>query len=264
MYNRKVDKPLFLYGAGKLGQLAAEVMNELKIPVTLVLDKNGIFKVSDILPIVKKESLIAVCCTTEPYSSIESDLKAAGWTDIVSVYDIFNAYSECEIFNGWKVNSGYPKAMSDVNSKWEDGWSWQHYLFFHSYRQYGAELDTCKWAPIIPDRAIVGGHDITNFVKDSSLAAIRERRCIPTFGRLPFYNIHCEGMELPAIQQNITNFQYYRPILKVACYHNEDGLWKIEKFLMDNLEKYKFYFRLHAFQGQAAYIYCLPEEKVKT
>jgi hypothetical protein len=262
MYSRIVNKPLFLYGAGKLGQLAAEVMDELAIMVSTIVDKNGLIKSEDILPEVKKKSLIAVCCTTEPYWKIEDDLKDAGWQDIISVYDIFNAYPECEITNGWTAK-GYPKAIFNVQDTWDDGWSWFHYFLFVMYRQFRTESPALKWAPIIPDYAVVGGRKIISVTKNSSLAAIRERQRKVEFGNSSFYDIHLEGMELPSIQQSIVAFQSHRPILKVACYHNEDGLWKIEKFLMDNLQKYKFYFRLHSYQGQAAYTYCVPEEKVR-
>jgi hypothetical protein len=263
MYNRKVDKPLFLYGAGKLGQLAVEVMNELAIMISGIVDKNGLIKSKDILPEVKKKSLIAVCCTTEPYWKIEDDLNEAGWADIVSIYDIFNAYPECGITNGWTGEYNEQIVLRRIALGWDDGWSYEHYFQFLCWRCFRDELFALKWAPIISDSAIVGGRKIISVTKNSSLAAIRERRRVVQFGHMPFYDIHLEGMELTSIQQSIVAFQNHRPILKVACYHNEDGLWKIEKFLMDNLQRYKFYFRLHAYQGQAAYIYCIPEEKVK-
>jgi hypothetical protein len=267
MYSRKVDKPLFLYGAGKLGQLAVEVMNELAIMTSCMVDKNGLIKSEDILPEVKKRSLIAVCCTTEPYWKIAESLRSDGWNDIVSVYDIFNAYPECGITNGWKVDYNILNVKNEfheITVQWDDGWSYNHYLYFTAWRCRSQEFPILKWAPVIPDYAVVGGIKILAGVENYILAAIRERRKISVFNYpLPFVNIHMEGMELPFIQREIPFFQQYRPILKVACYHNEDGLWKIEKFLMDNLVKYKFYFRLHAFQAQAAYMYCVPEEKVK-
>ena len=38
----KVKKPLILYGKGKLGKLAVEIFEELKIPIYEIMDKDDI------------------------------------------------------------------------------------------------------------------------------------------------------------------------------------------------------------------------------
>jgi hypothetical protein len=75
-------------------------------------------------------------------------------------------------------------------------------------------------------------------------------------------SIHNEGYELQTIQDSIEVFKKDKPRLEVACYHSRDGLWKIEKFLMDNLPDYTWTFRLTAYMGQGAYIYGCPKEEV--
>jgi hypothetical protein len=73
--------------------------------------------------------------------------------------------------------------------------------------------------------------------------------------------IHCEGLELETLKQNIKTFQKRRPFLSVACYHTEDGYLKIPLLLMKSLENYYFTFRNHAYMGVASYLYCEPNEK---
>jgi hypothetical protein len=262
----KVDRPLVLYGAGKLGQLAAEVMAELKIPVAAIVDQNGFFKLKDILPEAKANNLIAVCVTTEPYGKLKEMLEKDGWKNIVSIYDIFNWYPECGITNGWKFSgdvSKISKELHQVALAWDDGCSHDHYSQFVFWRCENHEWLVFKWTPILPEiKTVIAGRLFCG-PEDCTLAAIRERKILTIFSRpQEVVKVHLEGEELPSLELSLERFQDYRPILKVACYHNEDGLYKIEKLLMDNLERYKFYFRLHSFQGQAAYMYAVPEEKI--
>jgi hypothetical protein len=262
----KVDRPLVLYGAGKLGQLAKEILDELGIAVSAIVDQNGFFKLKDILPEAKASNLIAVCVTTEPYGKLKDMLQKNGWKNIVSIYDVFNWYPECGITNGWNIENSKENTanISSVSLRWDDGWSWYQYLAFITLRIAGVETEMFKWAPILPEsQSLIVGR-IFNGVEDCTLEGIRDRKKVTVFSQpQEFVKVHLEGEELPSLRLSIGHLRIYRPILKVACYHNEDGLYKIEKFLMDNLERYKFYFRLHAFQGQAAYMYCIPEEKMK-
>jgi hypothetical protein len=259
---------LVLYGAGKLGQLAAEVMEELKIPVAAIVDQNGFFRLKDILPEAKANNLIAVCVTTEPYGKLKEMLARDGWKNIVSVYDVFNWYPECGITNGWKIGkytiSEIGEKIHQIVINWNDGWSYGHYSIFCAWRYENEELPAIKWAPILPESQTLIAGRIFNGVEDCTLAGIRARKILTIFSQpQEFVKVHLEGEELPSLELSLEYFQDYRPILKVACYHNEDGLWKIEKLLMDNLERYKFYFRLHAYSGQGAYTYAIPEEKCK-
>ena len=100
----------------------------------------------------------------------------------------------------------------------------------------------------------------------STLADIRARQhaTLYTLDGSPLpesISIHTEGCELKTLEINMPLFQRYRPSIDVACYHSRDGLWAIEKYLMDNLPDYTWTFRLSAYQGQGAYIYGTPNER---
>jgi hypothetical protein len=72
--------------------------------------------------------------------------------------------------------------------------------------------------------------------------------------------IHNEGLELETLWYYMDTIRTSRPKLAVACYHSSDGLWRIPKLLMENLAEYEFKFRLHAYMGLAAVLYCTPKE----
>lgn len=64
---RRVDnKPLVLYGAGKLGRLAGEIFNRLGI-LFMVIDKDT----NSPYPVPGPDILVAVCVATSPYNEIK-------------------------------------------------------------------------------------------------------------------------------------------------------------------------------------------------
>jgi hypothetical protein len=255
---RKVDKPLVLYGYGKLGHLAEEIFNELKIPIHMIIDNAMptyfVLNPEDGEPLPRNEVLVAVCVATEPYSGIDLQLKKWGFEDIVPVWDILEAYADrTGINNGWMVVGLSPVEMGEIACVYQgfsDLISRRCYNAFIQWRQNHAELDV----PVEPNESL-----------PSTLADIRARQKAEIIyivgGQYPII-IHNEGHEMETLERNIDTFidtfKENRPILHVACYHSRDGLWKIEKFLMDNLNNYAFTFRLHGYMGQAAYIYGVP------
>jgi hypothetical protein len=259
---RKVDKPLVLYGYGKLGHLAEEIFNKLGIKILYILDKqqkkaisipNGETKASYFISLMN-QSLLAICITTEPYQVIVTPLISAGWIDICSVYDIFEAYPECGIGSGWFTGELTEEEKLNIISivyGFNDLLSRKSYNFFCEWHQNRKEIDVpiepCKFLP-------------------STLADIQKRQYPIYFSEDYLHefrkaDIHCEGYELRTVEENIFCLQKYRPLISCACYHSRDGLWKIEKALMDGLPNYKWTFRLHAYQGQGAVIYGVPEER---
>jgi hypothetical protein len=255
MKPRLVDKPLVLYGKGQLGKLAVEVFEELKIPIVAIIDQAT-------PTILCGEYLIAVCVATAPYSSIRDYLLARGATDIVPVYDIFEAYPECGIGSGWftgKLTQEDEKGIYDVlfgllKSKPEDHTSRYHYFQFRLWHERREEYPL-SWHPITPRPGL-----------PTTLAAIRERQGLAIFiakeGVTPkTISIHAEGLEYETLRHNLHNFQAWRPEIDISCYHSRDGLWKIQKLLMENLKDYRFIFRLHAYLGTGAYLYAIPKER---
>jgi len=247
---RKVEKPLILYGYGRLGQLAEEIFNELDIPILNVLDQDG-YKVEP----PNDDILLAICVAAEPYEKVIAPLVAAGWTDIVPVWDIIEAYPEIGIHNGWmasweETSFAEEDECDTVMSKFSDKLSKIHYERNHlGWRRIHYEDPDVKIMPILS--------------LPSTLSDIRQRQRVDMFADSPMksISIHNEGCELTTLEMNMYLFQKYRPAIDVACYHSWDGLWKIEKLLMDNLPGYTWTFRLTAWMGQGAYIFGVPNER---
>ena len=147
---RKVEKPLILYGYGRLGQLAEEIFNELDIPILNVLDQDG-YKVEP----PNDDILLAICVAAEPYEKVIAPLVAAGWTDIVPVWDIIEAYPEIGIHNGWmasweETSFAEEDECDTVMSKFSDKLSKIHYERNHlGWRRIHYEDPDVKIMPIL-------------------------------------------------------------------------------------------------------------------
>ena len=245
---RKVDKPLMLYGKGNLGHLAEEIFEELGIP-THSIDKNvDWYKIEN-----KADYLVAVCIVSSPYTLIAESLKSQGYTDVVPVWDIIEGYPEVGLHNGWFAGEMWKDEVLNIKSvheTWDDEMSRLHYGTFIHWRimrkeRKGVVLDMLASLP-------------------STLADIRRRQRVDTFADVPMksISIHNEGCEMKTLEVNMPLFKKWRPQISVSVYHNRDGLWEIEKTLMDSLLDYRWTFRLRAWQGQAAYLHGYPRENL--
>lgn len=76
-----------------------------------------------------------------------------------------------------------------------------------------------------------------------------------------FIKLHLEGAELEALKGGRRTLCSKRPIIAATVYHNADGIWKTPLWLMQNLEKYRLYFRSHGWCGTGAVVYAIPEER---
>ena len=261
---RKVDKPLSLYGYGSLGHLAEEIFDELQIPTDFIFDahRRDCPRPKDVLSVDKKDSLLAICVATEPYQQVIAPLVAAGWQDMIPVWDIIEAFPEAGLHNGW-----FAGGLSDKDARgisYVEGylWGWESvksYLAFLAW--HGASP---SWNGHEKRERYIHCQDMEKPQPlSSTLADIRKRQRVVMFADAPMDNIsiHAEGCELKTLEENMHLFQKYRPAIEVAVYHSRDGLYLIEKYLMDNLRKYHWTFRLHSYMGQAAYIYGMPGER---
>ena len=109
------DRPLWLYGNGKLGALARDYFAAVGQEVA------GSFEYDEEAP---KDARIAVCIVTAPYRPIESRLRARGFTDIWPAYDVMELYDGHPLRNGWYANP--PTAVdeqrfNEVYAAWHDG-----------------------------------------------------------------------------------------------------------------------------------------------
>jgi hypothetical protein len=255
---RKVDKPLVLYGYGKLGRLAEEIFKELNIPVHMIIDNAlptyFVLDPLDGAPLPRADVLVAVCVAKEPFFDVRMKLEMSGFRDIVPVWDIIEAYPQAGLHNGWFAGGISPvdqAGIKDVMASWSDFNSLGFYMSFLAWRKFHQEWQT------VP----MGSDYFVSNPMASKLQDIRDRQykteqfLVSGPGSV---TVHCEGYELQTLQANITGIRKHRPKLDVACYHSRDGLWEIENYLMKNLPSYNFVFRLHAYMGQAAHMYCIP------
>ncbi len=359
-----VDRNLILYGAGDLGRMSRRYFDSIGIPISFVVDKNAetictdpawngvnVLTSSQVSQLDKENSLLAVCISTAPFLPIQQELAREGWTKIVPVYDIVEAYTDRHpLSNGWfapKFNSLTAGNIQRTLSLWHDDVSRAHHLQFIAWRRLRQEW-TFQEAPIdignryfIPqvvgvlnqhERFMdVGAHEgkvITRFSQlthgkfdyiwavepdaaslttlESALAAVEKQQLgrvavisqavsnsvrsacfasglgyasqltplgkeqtevitIDSLSLTPtLIKLHLEGEELAALEGAMNTIHSTRPIVMSTSYHNSLGLSELPLLLMQNLMGYRFYMRLHGWEGTAAVVYAIPEERHAT
>jgi FkbM family methyltransferase len=161
---RVVDKPLVLYGAGKLGKMAKEYLDLIGLPILFVVDANpglydsdlfwkdvNIFKPDDVPSNYKETALLAVCVATVKFSVLQDFLRKAGWLDYVPFYDITEAYKAYHpLSNGWfsgELDKEDITGTENVLCKWSDDFSRAHHLQFIAWH-YLREEWSFKSAPV--------------------------------------------------------------------------------------------------------------------
>jgi len=150
---QSVDRPLVLYGAGKLGHLAANLFRRLGVPVSYALDRssgvgrlpgNILVKRPDEVRQADRDShIVAVCIVNAPYEPIRADLSAMGWRHMFPVYDLLEAYADrLSMSNGWfagRFSEEEANGISAVLSRWGDDWSRAAHLQFMAWRLHRME-----------------------------------------------------------------------------------------------------------------------------
>ena len=247
-----------IYGYGSLGQLANEVFDKFWIDIEMVIDRHPgrAASLKQVTRDIKKDCLCVVCIATTPYHDIYQYLKKRGWRNMINVYDIFDRHPEFGITSGWRTG---PSSREDlvsaryVTDRFYDNTSMTHWYSFKAWHTLRQEVS----------RGLIDKYFPQVITLPSTLADIEARRKVVIYPDEPMeeVSIHAEGCELETIEKNLALFQKYRPKLKVACYHTRDGLWKIERTLMEALEDYRWDFRVYSYQGQAAYLYGTPTER---
>ncbi|WP_227816942.1 FkbM family methyltransferase [Nitrogeniibacter aestuarii] len=139
---------LVLYGAGKLGHLAAELFNTLGRALAFCIDRqpppSGCLKTG--LPVRHPDEVpmderarrpVAVCVVTSPYEPIRDALAKAGWTHIVPVYDLLQAGGPDGVMNnGWFSGVLTPEDQHGI-ARVLDGW--------HDDLSRAAHLQSLAW-----------------------------------------------------------------------------------------------------------------------
>lgn len=144
-----VDRPLVLYGAGKLGRLAAELLAFLDIPVAYAIDRSppadGLLLGR--IPVYRPEQapqgdhashLVAVCVVLAPYAPIEAFLHELGWRQVRPFYDVAEAYAgRVPLNNGWfagALDAEDRSRIGEVLDAWHDDASRAAHLQFIAWR----------------------------------------------------------------------------------------------------------------------------------
>lgn len=167
---RPVDRPLVLYGAGKLGRMACGLFQRVDIPITYVMDQSppGGGLLFDTIPVVRPETpshsdretaLVAVCVVNAAYEPIHAELTSLGWRHIFPVYDVLDAYSDrLPMGNGWfsgQLNDHDTAEISEVLSGWSDDWSRAAHLQFVAWRLHRLEWQFHHALVCIDDRYFI-------------------------------------------------------------------------------------------------------------
>lgn len=74
--------------------------------------------------------------------------------------------------------------------------------------------------------------------------------------------LHVEGSELHSFVGGLETIRKSRPIIMATIYHNELGIYRFPQLLMQCLDDYKFYLRLHGWCGTGLVMYALPLERL--
>lgn len=74
-----------------------------------------------------------------------------------------------------------------------------------------------------------------------------------------FIKIHTEGSELMVLKGAQNTIQEIRPALAFSIYHSRNGFCHDIFEAMKMFNGYRWYFRLHSYQGTGAFIYGIPE-----
>jgi len=167
---RRVDRPLVLYGAGKMGHLAAELLQKLDIPVAYAIDRSPppdrlldgripVYRPDEAPPQDRRTHLIAVCTVFSPYQPIRAALAQAGWLDVTPFYDIAEAYVDrVPMGNGWflgALEAHEPAEIRQVLGTWDDDHSRAAHLQFLAWRLHREEWEFAAAPVTIDDRYFI-------------------------------------------------------------------------------------------------------------
>ena len=78
-----------------------------------------------------------------------------------------------------------------------------------------------------------------------------------------FDYLRCYSMSeiLPILQGGEQTIQQYRPIIAANIGHYKSDFFQVPLYLMKQCLDYKFYFRMHSYQGNDCILYAVPDEK---
>lgn len=166
----RVEQPLVLYGAGHLGRMAADLLQQLDVPIAYALDRlppsDGLLLgripvlTPEQAPLAHRNShQVAVCVVTAPYEPIYADLVSMGWRQVDPVYDILDAYVDrLPMGNGWFAGALDDEdigRIEQVLACWHDDYSRAAHLQFLAWRVHREEWHFSDAPVCIDDRYFI-------------------------------------------------------------------------------------------------------------
>ena len=160
-----MDRPLALYGAGDLGQLARKFLISLGHDFTMVVDRNAemlaqepawsgvqLVHPDEVSETAKHDTRLAISIVTSRYVPLEHALTERGFADIVPFYDLAESFRDRHpLSNGWFAPplTAQGRAKTDtVLERWDDDVSRAHHLQFLAWRRLREEW-TFETAPVV-------------------------------------------------------------------------------------------------------------------
>lgn len=87
----------------------------------------------------------------------------------------------------------------------------------------------------------------------------RQTNILDAFNLNPdFLKIHTEGTEYKIIKGALETIERSRPVIAYSVYHRREGFFSDIAGPMALISRYKWFFRLHSFQGTGAFVYAIP------
>jgi FkbM family methyltransferase len=150
------DRPLALYGAGKLGRLARDFMNTVGYDFTIVIDRNArqladnpgwrdarLLSPADVPLSAKSRVCLAVGVATSPYVPLERSLFDLAFEHVVPFYDLAESFRHLHpLSNGWfaaPLTEQDQEHAAEVLEGWADDVSRAHHLQFLAWRRLREE-----------------------------------------------------------------------------------------------------------------------------
>ena len=163
-------EPLVLYGAGKLGRMAARMLLSLGCPIACAVDRRPppdgrllgqipVHHPDAIAPAERRTRPIAVCVVTSAFTPIRDQLRADGWQQIHPVYDLLDAHAATTgLGNGWfagALTADEQERTAQVLARWHDDASRAAHLQFLAWRMRREEWIFDQAPVTIDDRYVI-------------------------------------------------------------------------------------------------------------
>lgn len=180
---RNPNKPLYIYGMGKLGKLAREFFAHIGERTGYEFDQDYMRSTS-----LDKGAQVAVAISAFPYVPVEQQVFRGGFADVVPFYDLAETMrgDRHPLANGWlapALSDQDKGQIADVWRRWEDDVSRAHHLQFLAWRCIreewtfaGAPVTTCN--PYFIPEVVSVLHDHEVFLDGGAYRGDVSRRLI--------------------------------------------------------------------------------------